>query len=113
MENMCIICFEQVINSNLQILQQCNCVYDVCDTCIYNWYRTKNECLICHKKISLCKFKKTHIPYVNSHSLVSNDNRATLPITQETHMNEGHPLQDNNTMPPRMSAFKRLFGCCF
>ena len=44
---MCIICFEQVINSNLQILQQCNCVYDVCDTCIYNWYRTKNECLIC------------------------------------------------------------------
>ena len=54
----CVICLEEIKNTNnINILQSCNCIYNVHDTCIINWYNKKEECLICHNKI------KIHVPY--------------------------------------------------
>ena len=88
----CNICLEPLHNNNhkIRILQNCNCIYNVHDTCIKEWFKKKKECIICHTQIQLIN-NYSHIPFANT---------------------PDNSIQQIN-MPPRMSAFKRLFSCCF
>ncbi len=95
----CIICLEEIENSNnINILQSCNCLYNVHDKCIIDWYNKKKKCLICHKPI------KINIPY-------------TPPKRQDIFSRHSNPIipqgiQNHQRRPPRMNFFYRLFSCC-
>ena len=105
----CIICLEDITKTNnIHIMQQCNCFYDVHDSCMAEWYKRKAECIICHKPIKLFVTKRcgsNHRPFINN--LMENTNhgiqREENNIQEET---EVTPL------PPRMNFFFRLFKCC-
>ena len=87
----CIICLEPLNNNNnrIRILQKCNCIYNVHDKCIKAWFKTKQECVICHQQIQIIN-NYSHTPFINR--------RNSIQAAE---------------MPPRMSSFKRLFSCCF
>ena len=85
-ESECLICNCNICKdykSNIYIAQSCNCIYKVHDNCIKDWCDIKSRCLICHKPIKLYSQVK-HTPFV----------------------------ENNNSIPPRLSFFQRLFKYC-
>ena len=69
MSEECIICFKAIDYKNeenkVMFTQTCQCFYNVHQSCLLEWLKVKNVCLVCGKKIHFYQ-KKEYKPFISN-----------------------------------------------